>query len=108
MFENSYQVAVDVVATKIVADFALALLVAVDMGWLVVLGIVAVIALYFQHLNYYQTPVIQTKRLELLYPMADFGPMIDTPLFVHEANSTDFDSDAVVLMLHEVQAIVNI
>lgn len=105
---NSYQVAVDAVATKIVADFALALLVAVDMGLLVVLDIVAVIVLYFQHLNYYQIPLIQIKWLERFYSTVDFGPTFDTPLLENETMTTDLDSDAVVWMLHEVQAIENI
>lgn len=100
--------AVDAVVAKTVVDFASALLVVADMGWLVVLDIVAVIALCFQHLNYYQSPVIQTKRLGSVYSTADFGPTNDTPLFVREAMSSDFDWDAVALNLHEVQAIVNI
>lgn len=72
--------AVDVLATMMLVDLALVQPVAAaDKGSPVALDIVAVIDVYFLHLNYFQIPMIPTAPPEFAYSAADFGPTNDKP-----------------------------
>lgn len=100
--------AVDVVASMMMVDFASVPLVVVDRDWLEVSDIVAVIFVCFPHLYCYQSRVILITPIEFALSAVDYVPMNDMPLFEHEVIVFDSDSDAAALMLHEVQVIVNI